>query len=283
MLRRLWIVLAAIFLIFCAVDVSIAPITKAQHNHSAVEDESAQNWQRLDGYAEQLYQQSVKGDIVFALDTVNKMEQLLIGAGMFDRMAVEKIEAITDTFIAVKGELHRAQLQQQPLIHVTSKLRLVMDAVTHPKKAMWLQYEQVLQQEMADMLQAANKTEWDQRSRAWVTHVDRILPAVMIQRSVETVEMIRSLMALVEQTYTSKIDMEQAKSALRDAEDMWMTALFGKRGDAPTWTTVGEFGLPWKFIMWIGCIVSVSLAYVGYIKYRHRDEEIHHGPWTSLS
>lgn len=282
MLRTLLIMLAAIFTLY-GYDAGIVYASAGQQNHSATVDEAAQRWHQLDELSERIYQQSVEGDLLQALQTMNKVEELLGKSAMFDHMTVEQIEAITDTIISVKGELHRAQIQQEQLVHAASKLRLVMDAVTHPKKAMWLQYEQVLHQEMADMLQSENKAAWDQRSKAWVTHVDRILPAITIQRPVETVEMMRSLMALVEQTYISKVDMEQAKSALRDAEEMWMTALFGKSGDTATWASVGELGIPWRFVMWIGCIVSVSLAYVGYVKYRQRDEEIHSGPWTSLS
>lgn len=282
MLRRVSITITMIFFLY-GFGTSIVAASSNQLNHSNAEDEAAQRWHQLDEHSEQLYQQTVEGDVVSALQTLAKMEQLLREPGMFDHMAVEPVEAVTDTVILVKGELHRAQLQQEKLVHSTSKLRLVMDAVTHPKKAMWLQYEHVLHQEMSDMLQSETKEQWDQRSRSWVTHVDRILPAVTIQRPVETVEMMRSLMALVEQSYSAKINMDQAKSALRDAEEMWMHALFGKNGEAATWASAGELGIPWRFVMWIGCIVSVSLAYVGYVKYRQRDEDIHHGPWTSLS
>lgn len=282
MLRRVSITITMIFFLY-GFGTSIVAASSNQLNHSNAEDEAAQRWHQLDEHSEQLYQQTVEGDVVSALQTLAKMEQLLREPGMFDHMAVEPVEAVTDTVILVKGELHRAQLQQEKLVHSTSKLRLVMDAVTHPKKAMWLQYEHVLHQEMSDMLQSETKEQWDQRSRSWVTHVDRILPAVTIQRPVETVEMMRSLMALVEQSYSAKINMDQAKSALRDAEEMWMHALFGKNGAAATWASAGELGIPWRFVMWIGCIVSVSLAYVGYVKYRQRDEDIHHGPWTSLS
>lgn len=282
MLRRLSITITMIFILY-GFGTSIYAASSGQLNHSNAEDEAAQRWHQLDEHSEQLYQQTVEGDVISALQTLTKMEQLLREPGMFDHMAVEPVEAVTDTVILVKGELHRAQLQQEQLIHTASKLRLVMDAVTHPKKAMWLQYEHVLHQEMSDMLQSETKEQWDQRSRSWVTHVDRILPAVTIQRPVETVEMMRSLMALVKQSYSANINMDQAKSALRDAEEMWMRALFGNNGEAPTWASAGELGIPWRFVMWIGCIVSVSLAYVGYVKYHQRDEDIHHGPWSSAS
>ncbi|MGZ9584065.1 sporulation protein YpjB [Paenibacillus marinisediminis] len=247
------------------------------------EEDVKSRWEQVDMLSESLYQLSVVGDVLKGIARMADIEALLSDRGMFDHMRIEQVKAISDSVIQVKNELHRVQIQPQKLMHMTSRLRLAVDAITHPKKPMWLQYDKVLHQEMSDMLQAETKEQWIKVSSAWMEHVDRILPAVTMQRPIQTVEMMSSLVALVKKTHENQAGIDQAKAALRDAEEVWMRALFGHGRDQTTWAHAGESSIPWKSVMWLACIVSVTLAYVGYIKYQHRDDEMWNGPWGNIS
>ena len=246
-----------------AADGKLKPLSKA---------EAEERWNQIDRLSERLYHESVSEQMVKALGTMKDIEGLLLDRGMFAYMTVEQLNALTGVIVLVKGELQAVQIQQERLVDAASKLRLAVDAITHPKKPMWLQYERVLHQEMTDMLLAQTKEEWLKQSQAWIEHVERIMPAVAITRSPQTVEMMQSLVTLVKQTMQDEGRIDQAKIALRDAENLWMKSLFGITGDQAAWATPVHTEVPWRMIMWLACIVSVTLAYVGYIKYRYREE-----------
>ncbi|MCG7406477.1 sporulation protein YpjB [Paenibacillus sp. ACRRX] len=277
--RIVSVLLALIMLIFTS------PLLHALNE--TVEESKEQNmhqgWREVDTSTERLYRKVASGDVSGALHTVKKLELVLASPGLFDSMTAEQIKAITETYVDMKRELHAASINEKELSHAAAKFKLAVDAITHPNRSMWLQYEQVLRDDLEQMVQAATKQQWEQASRLWLEHTDRIMPAVAIQRSVQTVEMLKSINVLVMKINDSRVSRDQARRALQDYEPMLMKALFGHAKDSPAFANVAEDQIPLRVVMWLACIVTVTLAYVAYQKYRYQEHHIHAGPWNKSS
>lgn len=279
MIKGLCSLIIALLMITIYSDRIGAASNQIEPDKLAAESDVNQQWYEADRLAQQLYQYSVSGELDKAEQAMNEIEALFAQNKLFDGLSMERVRALSTTVLDAKWELDRIQVKQELLIEAASRLHLAIDAKTHAKKAMWLQYEQVLRQEMSDMLQAQSVEQWQRLSKEWAIHIERIMPAVTMQRPNESVEMLRSLVALIQKTNSNEVSIEQAKDALRQVEETWLHEVFGRVGEKAAWAIAGSSDDTWRTMMWLACFVSVTLAYVGYMKYRHLNEDIHSNPW----
>ncbi|WP_195570916.1 sporulation protein YpjB [Paenibacillus sp. 1001270B_150601_E10] len=249
-------------------------------NKSTSNPSTSQEWALVDQTAEQMYRKVVDGDQNGAFEILVQLEAALAAPHLFDEWKAEHIHVITGSYVELKRQFHAIKRDSDALEHAVAKFRFATDAVTHPDQPMWLQYADILRDDLDQMLQAVDSMQWEQSSRKWLEHIDRILPAASLQRSPNTIEMIHSVMALVQQSHKSKVTVEQVKRTLQEYEGMWMKELFGPSKDLTTFSMDQEQPLPMRAIIWLTGIVTVTLAYVAYQKYRDDEEQIRSGPWN---
>lgn len=250
---------------------------------SSMNPSASQEWALVDRTAEQMYRKIVEGDANGAFEILVQLEKALAAPHLFDEWKAEHIHVLTDSYVQLKKQFHAAKRDDDALEHAVARFRFATDTITHPDQPMWLQYADILRNDMDQMLQAVDSMQWKETSLKWLEHMDRILPAASLQRSANTIEMIQSVVALIQQSHQSKVSMEQVKRTLQDYEGMWMKELFGASKDLTTFSVNNEEPLPLRAIIWLTCIVTVTLAYVAYQKYRDDEEQIRSGPWNPSS
>ncbi|WP_028544279.1 sporulation protein YpjB [Paenibacillus taiwanensis] len=270
------VLLAVIILIFTS------PLLHALNDtvKESKEQTIHQGWRMVDASTERLYRKVASGDVSGALHTVKELERAFSSAELFHNMTTDQMNVITETYKDMLRKLQAASSNGKELSHAVAKFKLAVDALAHPDQSMWLQYEQVLRDDLEQMVQAVTKQQWDQASRLWLEHTDRIMPAVAIQRPVQTIEMLKSINVLVLKITDAEASRDQARKALQNYEPMLMKALFGHIKDSPAFANVTEDQIPLRVVMWLACIVTVTLAYVAYQKYRYQEHHIHAGPWN---
>ncbi|MBD8497595.1 sporulation protein YpjB [Paenibacillus arenosi] len=238
------------------------------------------NWKEADRIAAAMYKDSVNGNMTNIHANMKNFTTVLSAPGMFDHMTYEQMKAITDSVIRFKQTFVAAQQDEQKLERAAARLRLVIDAVTHEQDAMWRQYATVIMDEMKQMANAKSAAEWKQVSLQWLEHMDRLLPAASMDRSPEVIEMASSMIALVNKGMRGEVKHEDVQRALKDYESVILDNLFGSTKELETIAPIVEEPIPMQVLIWLGCIVTVTLAYVAYQKYRYDRNGIHNSPWA---
>lgn len=249
--------------------------------HTAVQS-AREKWKQLDEYADQIYRASVAGELEKIQQAIHAMGKLFTETMFHDVTSVEGVRALSDAIIQVKRILPSIQLKQDEWMGAVARLRLATDALNHPKQAMWLQYEQVLRDDMAGMLATDKKGAWLRHAQRWLEHIDRIRPAATIQREVQTIEMMESLNQLVRETAAGKHSPKEANTALNKYGDAVLIQLFGTSKVNPTLGPLGYTPMPLQWIFILAFIVCLMLAYVAYRKYCYEKYAIRPGKFRNI-
>lgn len=257
------------------------PMSALSRNEAGTAPTASENWKQLDSYAEQLYRASVAGELEQVQKTIYAMGKLFTETTFNGATSVEGVRALSDAIVQVKRILPSIQLKQEELMRATARLRLAADALAHPKQAMWLQYEQVLRDDMTRMLSTNQNKEWIPYANRWLEHVDRIRPAATIQRDVQTIELMESLTQFIRDTAKGKHSPKEANEALNKHGDTVLSQLFGTEKANPTLGPPTYTPLPFQWIFMLAFIVCMMLAYVGFQKYRYEQNAIRPGSFRN--
>ncbi|WP_052516638.1 sporulation protein YpjB [Paenibacillus popilliae] len=275
--RSRWLVILVIvvgIIGMCTLRLAPAAVAIGTNSMAGKPEES---WLKLDQQAEAIYQAVKKQELERARQLVQKMGESMTDTSFYGATGVEGVRALSDAIVQVKRALPAVERNEERLMHVTARLRLASDALIHKKQAMWLQYEQMLRDEMNRMKQVKQEKEWLSSAKQWLLYVDRIRPAATIQRSPETVEVIDSLVRLVERAVAKQAPLAEVNQALNRHGDEWLRQLFGKTKDAPTFGQEDTGTLPLQWTLLFTFIVCSVLFYVAVQKYRYEHDSIRPG------
>ena len=269
--RSRWLAIVLGIIGMCT--LGLAPAAAASEPNG-IAGKPEERWQKLDRQAEARYQAVKKQELEQARQLVQQMGEAMTDTSFYGATGVEGVRALSDAIVQVKRALPAIELNEERLMHAAARLRLASDALIHKKQAMWLQYEQMLRDEMNRMKQVTQEAEWLSSAKQWLLHVDRIRPAAAIQRSPETMEFIESLVRLVERAVAKKTSLAEVNQALNRHGDEWLRQLFGKTKDAPTFGQEDTGALPIQWTLLFTFIICSVLFYVALQKYRYEHDSI---------
>ncbi|MCM3341311.1 sporulation protein YpjB [Paenibacillus sp. MER TA 81-3] len=235
------------------------------------------NWRMLDKQAEELYRFVVAGEWEKAQHKVTEIGKLMTETSFTGVTGVEGVRALSDAIVQVKRALPAVEINEPKLMHVTARLRLATDALTHPKQAMWLQYEQVLRDDMSRLMQAERKEDWQIRANQWLEHIDRIRAAAIIQRNPQSIEIMESIVQLVQRGVQGEIRTAEVNQTLNKYGDVLLSQLFGKSKEEPALGPLQNDSLPMQWTFMLAFIVCLTLTYVAFQKYRYEQDVIRPG------
>jgi sporulation protein YpjB len=192
-------------------------------------------------------------------------------------VSVEGMEALTKTIIEGKKEFNAVSFDRRRALLAAGKIRLAVDALDRSRKAMWLQYNQLFYEDIAELRKALSDsdTKWLKalldRTKA---HYDLIRPAALISREPSEVSALDSLLeAMTERVKSGDI---QDMSALVEHYATLIDNLF--KPTAPS----AQFPLPdvpaaddKRPVLWtttIGLVIITVLAYAAWLRYRYEME-----------
>lgn len=242
----------------------------------------SEKWKKLDHYAEQIYQASVTGELKNIQQVVMEMENLFTETTFNPVTNVEGVRALRNEVVQVQRILSSISPQQEELLSATARLRLAMDAITHPKQAMWLQYEPILRDDIAHLLATDQREAWLPLAQCWLQHIDRILPAATIQRDDQTIERMESLRQLVTESISGQHTPKQVNAILNKYSEMVMIGLFGSSKANPTLATFSYHPMPLQWTLLLAFMVCILLAYVAYKKYQYEQYAIRPGRFPKI-
>lgn len=238
---------------------------------SLSEQERSERLKQLEAASERLYEHMQQGNAPEALADMDTLIGALEGVSFKGLTSVEGIHALAETIMDTKETLVKAEVQPEEWALSSARLRLAVNSLLHPDKALWQQYYKV----MADNLQQMNRAraggkpaEVRKAFQALEGHYEVVRPAAVIRRPPSNVNQFDSWLS-----YVGRLSGERTwdEAALKEAISQGggvLKGLFGRRGDEPVFLPVTGFDSPWYWSGLIGLWIVLALTYTGIRKYR---------------
>ena len=153
--------------------VKADPNTTDQHIAIAAMNESAEN----------VFQYTRRDEPEKARTEMNALARQVEQLNFAGLTSVEGMNALTSAIVEGKQIYSAARFDRNRALLAAGRIRLAVDALDQSRRPMWLQYDSVFQQDVADMRSAMEATDADrlkqlyQRTRS---HYEMIRPALLI-------------------------------------------------------------------------------------------------------
>lgn len=184
--------------------------------------------------------------------------------------SLEGFHALSESIIEAKRVFNAVQFSQDKGVIAAARIHLALDAMSHPVKPMWLQYDKVLLHDLEHIKSAALVKQADQSkltANRMFEHYLIIRPSIMINRDDITVEQIDSLFTfMVTQLNKKHIDYDNIHSAIDQFYELW-NQVFLKRSRQAYLPLTNKYEILVR-TMGLGTVILLVLAYVGWRKYQ---------------
>lgn len=222
--------------------------------------------------AEIVYQGAIEGNLTDVRSNVAQLESMLKQIPLGELTSVEGIRALTNSIVETKRVVNAVKVDLNRWRFTTAKMRLAVDALTHPKQPMWVQYYKVFLDDI-DQLERAVKagqgTNTLQAFRGFQEHYELIRPSAIIQRDPSTIEAADSYVSYLQtRAMAQPLSKDQVLEAIVMAKPI-LQQLFQKTTDSPTFVPIGTEDDIWVWTFGIGAVVITVLSYVGWRKYQY--------------
>lgn len=235
------------------------------------EQEHSERLKQLETASEQLYEHMQQGNAPEALADMEVLIAALEGVSFKGLTSVEGIHALAETIMDTKETLVKAEVQPEAWALSSARLRLAVNSLLHPDKALWQQYYKVMADDLRQMNQAragGKPAEVRQAFQALQDHYEMVRPAAVIRRPASDIDRFDSWLS-----YAGRLSNDQTwdeaalKGAIAQGEGA-LKGLFGRRGDEPVFLPITGFDSPWYWSVLIGLWIVLALTYTGIRKYR---------------
>lgn len=171
------------------------------------------------------------------------------------------------------------------LWQASSRLMLAYDALAKSEQALWLNYEEVLKEDVRRVFLAWRTLEKHHAAAAVAAlkpledHVRLIRPAALLEREVEQVEALQQSVVFARRLLEAAADGRADRSRVEPmfgALDAAIDRLFGSQHSAeaePVFSPVLT-GMPWRWTLLLSIIIISVLSFSGYRRYRYERERI---------
>lgn len=221
--------------------------------------------------AETLYKKAMEGAIEEA-----RAELIVIGNQItqirFEGITtVEGVNALSNTIVKAKRVFNAVKFSQHEGIIAAARVRLAIDALTHPNQPMWLQYYKVLVEDLSSIRKAAEDKQVAETRKAldvMYQHYSIIRPAILINRDAAEVEKADSLFAFLgSQMAAKQVQYEQVRAGIEQLQQE-LDEMFMKK-HAQAYAPLTDSGKPIVWATGIGSAIVIVLSYVAWRKFKN--------------
>ncbi|QQE72733.1 sporulation protein [Brevibacillus composti] len=224
----------------------------------------------LDEIAHRFLLAAKKGDVEDA------QQQILLLAEKFPKqklpqtLRIESLNAVTQSILAARNNLNSKSISEQQLLWDATRVRVVVDALTHDHQPMWRGYYSSFSSQLHDLLLAAVERDYahfreqfEENSRLYLA----IRPAMTIHVAEGQLKrMDAAYDAISKEIRNSKIEWNQVRSYLRELQASTQTAFIGE--DRSTLASLIMSDSPAGMMLSVLTAVVMALGYVAWKKYK---------------
>jgi len=246
---------------------------------AVIADDEAKLLERMNESAAALYEAAYTDNRQSAflyLQRLQRQLDTLADNGWSDRIEWRSLREDTDA-------IERSLAKGKPFaewLNAAARLKLTLDAAVLKERALWVNYEKVMYDDLDRLNKAWSRQSIDRSSAALAAlksleeHAGRIQPAaaaVVGERSaaelMERVRHTKSLLAANEQGISNASQIDRSLKALgATIERVFKTV---KQDELPAAALPAAAGNPLSWSFFLGAVISAVLTYTGWRKYKH--------------
>lgn len=252
----------AIFFFFLA-SVLIA------HFSFAAEMAEEQEWQKLVELVEEAYFLAQKNQFEASKKQLQQLSAhfLTLESGQY-LQNIEQVRVLTETIVQAEQALNAVQINPEQVERGILKLQLALDAVSHKKQPLWLNYYPTIVDTMDQLFVSLKQDDRD----SFYHHVNRLVnayefirPSLVISHDVSTINKLDSqLRHLLSQSGNLWSKPKKAEAFLTSLNEDWRNIFFKTKNE-------GTSSFIYMLVGMASFIITV-LSYVAWRKYRGEKE-----------
>lgn len=234
-----------------------------------LEDEKQAKWQKLNQLAEAALLFAKKQEFAASTKSINDLAAhfIRIEIGQYvDR--IEQAQILLDSIVQAKNTLNPIEPNQEQVERKIWRLRLALDAVSHKKQPLWINYYPTLAKTISEVMYSL---EHNKRDRFYhllnqlSAQFEMVRPAMIVSHPPGVVEKLDSQLSYL-QTNKGELwqNKDQAMQMLKAIERQLKTAFFQKVDNSLQSLLF--------IILGIGTLICSVLSYVAWRKYKGERE-----------
>lgn len=229
------------------------------HKGHASHHEHDEKLAELDRLATQIYTNVSEGKMERALGGMLQLNEAVLQIRFHHVLTVEGAEALFAAINEAKHSLTPLALKKDEAVYAATKMRLAVDAVTHPKNPMWLQHYKLLKEEGQALQAAVERQDSDHMEAALQRLTDRyelIRPAIVINRDPSQVNQLDSY-------------LNHLRKQPSDFKTAQFELILGELFERHSSTTYAELDMPQHIsFLWSAVIGGIIISVLGYVAWR---------------
>ncbi|WP_139489142.1 sporulation protein YpjB [Brevibacillus dissolubilis] len=223
----------------------------------------------LDKIASEMLNDTVKGDLDGARANIDKLAEIFPNQILPVTIRIESLNAVTQSILAAKKSFSASKVSEEKLLWHATQVRVAIDALSHAHQPMWREYYNPYAKQMQNLMKASVerdlsefKDQFEQNYQLYLA----IRPAMSVQMKESDMEVVSSSYArMMQQLRTGDVEWQEIRDSLRDLNGVMQEAFVGEDKSALGMLMGSES--PYMLMATIGMVVSVTLAYVAWVKY----------------
>lgn len=233
------------------------------------EDEKYQKWQQVNQIAEEVLFLVQKNEFEASRKQLNQLSSYFLSletGNYVDR--VEQAQILIDAIIQAKESLNAVKLDPDQAHKKVLRMRLALDAVSHKKQPLWLNYYPTIVNTMDELMYAVKENNRD----AFYYHLNSLAeeyefvrPSLVISHQLGITEKLDSqIKYIMNQRQNVWDNQERALNLLESLDKDWKVAFFQKNEQSSQ---------SFIFLMvGVGTLICSVLSYVAWRKYKGEKE-----------
>jgi sporulation protein YpjB len=186
------------------------------------------------------------------------------------KLSIEAIQLAANTLTSGKRAFAAIKPEKQVLLEHAQRIRLMIDALTHPNQPMWKDYHQKYIEQVNELIAIAekrDKTALAQAMRRYIQLYTNLKPALAMSLKPEAIEMLDSINRfIIKQIDQGPSDWQAITKALEQLRDASDNIFLGN--DQFVFGTHLEPSAPYKAFSIVFAFLLSALTYTGWKMYR---------------
>lgn len=234
-----------------------------------LEDEKQAKWQKLNQLAEAALLFAKKQEFAASTKSINDLAAHFIRIEIGEYVdRIEQAQILLDSIVQAKNTLNPIEPNQEQVERKIWRLRLALDAVSHKKQPLWINYYPTLAKTISEVMYSIEHNERDRfyhLLNQLSAKFEMVRPAMIVSHPPGVVEKLDSQLSYL-QTNKGELwqNKDQAMQMLKAIERQLKTAFFQKVDNSLQSLLF--------IILGIGTLICSVLSYVAWRKYKGERE-----------
>lgn len=263
------LVLGVGLIVLSLILLTMMPFPFASWTAGSKEESKRESWQKLNGLAEQALDLAQRNQWEASKKRLGQLTSHFLALKTGDYVErLEQVQVLTQTIVQAEEALNRVTPDPEEIIQRLLRLRLVLDAVSHHRQPLWLNYYPNIIKTMDELIEALQEDKRDlfyQRINQLASQYEFIRPAIVVSHDAETVaKMDSKIKFLMDKRSELWHDEKRRLAFLEGLEKDWKYIFYQNHQ---------EQSISFIYLMiGMGTLICSVLTYVAWRKYRGEKE-----------